>query len=62
MPSEWLPWLAAFTQQHLQIPEKKSVARRRHRFSAQSATTDESAGLPPYVRSAQATLVSPNER
>jgi Protein of unknown function (DUF3305) len=23
IPSEWLPWLAAFTQQHLQIPEKK---------------------------------------
>jgi hypothetical protein len=23
MPSEWLPWLAAFTQQHLQVPEKK---------------------------------------
>lgn len=23
MPPEWLPWLAAFTQQHLQIPEKK---------------------------------------
>ena len=23
MPSEWLPWLAAFTQEHLQIPEKK---------------------------------------
>ena len=27
MPSEWLPWVAAFTQQHLQIPEKK---KRRH--------------------------------
>lgn len=23
MPTEWLPWVAAFTQQHLQIPEKK---------------------------------------
>jgi len=23
MPSEWLPWVAAFTQQHLQVPEKK---------------------------------------
>ena len=27
MPGEWLPWLAAFTQQHLEIPEKK---KRRH--------------------------------
>jgi hypothetical protein len=27
MPSAWLPWLAAFTQQHLQVPEKK---KRRH--------------------------------
>jgi hypothetical protein len=23
MPGEWLPWLAAFTQQHLKAPEKK---------------------------------------
>jgi len=23
MPGEWLPWLAAFTQQHLKVPEKK---------------------------------------
>ena len=23
MPVEWLPWVAAFTQQHLQVPEKK---------------------------------------
>lgn len=23
IPSEWLPWLAAFTQQHLKMPEKK---------------------------------------
>jgi len=23
MPGEWLPWVAAFTQQHLQVPEKK---------------------------------------
>jgi hypothetical protein len=23
MPGDWLPWLAAFTQQHLKIPEKK---------------------------------------
>ncbi|HQR22047.1 MAG TPA: DUF3305 domain-containing protein [Burkholderiaceae bacterium] len=27
MPGDWLPWLAAFTQQHLEIPEKK---KRRH--------------------------------
>jgi hypothetical protein len=29
MPVEWLPWVAAFTQQHLKVPEKKrrSVAR-----------------------------------
>jgi len=26
MPSEWLPWVAAFTQQHLQVPEKKRRA------------------------------------
>jgi hypothetical protein len=23
MPRDWLPWVAAFTQQHLQVPEKK---------------------------------------
>jgi len=23
MPGEWLPWVAVFTQQHLQVPEKK---------------------------------------
>jgi hypothetical protein len=23
MPVEWLSWVAAFTQQHLKIPEKK---------------------------------------
>ncbi len=27
MPREWLPWLAAFTQQHLQVPEKKRRQR-----------------------------------
>lgn len=27
MPEAWLPWLAAFTQQHLQTPQKKERIR-----------------------------------
>jgi hypothetical protein len=38
MPSEWLPWLASFTQQHLQIPEKK---RRAKPASFQGAKRDD---------------------
>lgn len=26
MPADWLPWLAAFTQQHLTVPERKKRA------------------------------------
>lgn len=31
VPADWLPWVAAFTQQHLQIPEK-----RKQRINAAS--------------------------
>jgi hypothetical protein len=37
IPSEWLPWVAAFTQQHLQVPEKK---RRPSPASFQGAKRD----------------------
>lgn len=38
MPVEWLPWVAAFTEQHLQVPEKK---RRSERPSFQGAQRDD---------------------